>query len=105
MGKCLDKGVQTVARMETMVGKYHKFRASKAYKKFSSPLLGVAPLPLMPILHSFSMYINHILFTSLLKDTFPLPEASSAGTTSDYLKIRTQLGMLQVLCALNYTRN
>ena len=39
----------------------------------------------MPILHSFSMHVSHHIFTSLLKDTFPLPEDSSAGTRSDFL--------------------
>ena len=87
MGKCLDQGVHTVARRETMVGKYHKFRASKAYKNFWNTFLSVAGCgsPTTDADPAFFQHVSHHIFTSLLKNTFPLPEDSSAGTTSDFL--------------------
>ena len=76
MGKCLDQGVHTVARRETMVRKYHKFRASKAYKNFWNIFLSVAGCgsPTTDADPAFFQHVSHHVFTSLLKDTFPFPE-------------------------------
>lgn len=80
MKKCMVGGVSSVLKREKVWGKFHSLRVSQGYINFWKVFLEIigcgVPDP------AFYQHVSQHIFTSLLKDMFPVPDVPSTSTST-----------------------